>query len=266
MSNILKIMTCNIRVDVKVDADAGNGWADRKGICIEAMYSQSPDVICLQECKGNQYEDLRLGLPTFDGYGISNTLTGYNPSNAILYRRSRFDLITVGGHWLSETPHIANSKSWDSSLPRFVNWVHLKDRETGSEFRVWNGHFDHIGQKAREGQARLIVEGAKPFPAELPQFFTADCNGDAENPAIGVLKDGGWIDTYTAVHGPDEPGHTFHGFIGPKHVGKVGKMDFVFCRGSVKPTAAEIIRHCRNDRYPSDHYFVSAEVELDQPA
>lgn len=266
MSNTLKIICCNIRVDVQVDAKEGNGWADRKGICVEVMYGQHPDVICLQECKGNQYEDLKRGLPTFDGYGLSNTLSGYNPSNAILYLRSRFDLVTAGGHWLSETPHIADSKSWDSSLPRFVNWVHLRDRTSGRQFRVWNGHFDHIGQKARVEQARLIAEGAKPFPADLPQFFTADCNADANNPAIKALKDGGWIDTYTAVHGPDDPGNTFHGFIGPKHTARIGKIDFVFYRGPVRPTAAEIIRDCRNGRYPSDHYFVSAEVELDQPA
>ncbi len=263
MSNQLKIICCNIRVDNQADAKAGNGWSDRKGICVEVMYGQHADVICLQECKGNQYEDLKHGLPMFDGYGLSNTEKGFNPSNAILYLRTRFDLITAGGHWLSESPHVASSKSWDSSLPRFVNWVHLRDRTSKREFRVWNGHFDHIGQVARVNQARLVVEGAQALPEDLPQFFTADCNADASNPAIDVLKKGGWTDTYTAVHGPEDPGFTFHGFIGPKYVAKVGKIDFVFCRGPVKPKAAEIIRDSRNGRYPSDHYFVSAEVTLE---
>ncbi len=266
MSNRLKILCCNIRVDVEVDAKAGNGWADRKDLCAEVVYGQHPDVVCLQECKGNQYEDLRRGLVLYDGYGISNTLKGYNPSNAILFLRSRFDVITAGGHWLSETPHVANSKSWDSNTPRFVNWIHFREKASGREFRVWNSHFDHIGQKAREEQARMIAEGAAVFPADLPQFFTADCNAAANNPAIAALTGGGWIDTYTAVHGPEDPGNTFHGFIGPKHEAKVGKIDFVFCRGPVKAFSAEVIRDERNGRYPSDHYFVSAEVELDPQA
>ena len=40
------------------------------------------------------------------------------------------------------------------------------------------------------------------------------------------------------------------------------KIDWIFSRGAVKPVAATIVRDGRNDHYPSDHYFVSAEVEI----
>jgi len=261
----MKILCCNIRVDVREDGEAGNGWDDRKGFCLEFIRAQSADLICFQECREAHYQYLKGGLPEFDSFGLANPDAVFNPGNAIFFSRARFQMVSAGGFWLSETPHIAGSQSWDSARPRFVNYVHLRERDSGREFRVWNGHLDHIGQVAREKQAQCIVEAAEALPEDFPQLFTADCNAEASNPAIDNLKAGGWIDTYTAVHGPDDPGFTYHRFMGPAYDGKTtGKIDFIFCRGPVKTHAAEIIRDSRDGRYPSDHYFISAEVTLDQ--
>jgi len=264
----LKLLCCNIRTNLPADEQAGNGWSARRELCAEVMVAQGADVICLQECGNAQFEDLLSLLPEYDSFGLANPGDLFNPSNAILFRREYYELISAGGFWLSETPHVAGSKSWDSAHPRFVNWVDLRERSFGHEFRVWNFHLDHISQTARERQAQLIVEAAAAFPEELAQLFTADFNADAANPAFAVVKAGGWLDTYAAVHGPDDPGFTFHAFLGPKFPisrppEKVtGKIDFIFTRGPVKTLAAEIVRDDHNGRYPSDHYFVSAEVAL----
>ena len=265
---VLKILCCNVRKNLLEDEQAGNGWDARKEFCTEVIVSQCPDVICLQECFNAQFEDLRCRLPEFDSFGLANPGVEFNPSNLIFFARDRLEMISAGGFWLSETPHVAGSQSWDSAHPRFANWVHLRERGSGREFRVTNTHLDHIGQTAREKQAQLIVEAAAALPDDLPQLLTADFNADAANPAIEVIKAGGWLDTYAVVHGPHDPGFTFHAFLGPKLTEarppeKIkGKIDFIFCRGPVKMLAAEIIRDARDGRYPSDHYFVSAEVEL----
>lgn len=264
----MRILCCNVRRNMPEDEAAGNGWDERKELCAEVIGTQRADVICLQECTSDPYRDLLSRLPGFDSFGLANPDMTLNPANAILYLSNRFEMVSAGGFWLSETPHMAGSKSWDSARPRFVNWVQLKDEESGLEFRVWNGHLDHIGQVAREEQAQLIVEASQALPQDLPQLFAADCNADAANPAIERLKTGGWLDTYEAVHGPGDPGFTFHAFLGPRCAEErpkdkiKGKIDWIFCRGPVKPLAAEIIRDGRDGRYPSDHYFVSAEVTL----
>ena len=49
---------------------------------------------------------------------------------------------------------------------------------------------------------------------------------------------------------------------GPDHSSEVGKMDWILARGHVRARAAEIITTERDGRFPSDHYFVSAQVEL----
>ncbi len=149
-----------------------------------------------------------------------------------------------------------------------MNWVQLKERGSGREFRLWNTHLDHIGQVAREKGAELIVQASAALPKAFPQLLTGDFNAHAANPAIKRVAAGGWTDTYSAVHGPADPGFTAHGFLGPRHAEKLpngkrgARIDWIWCRGAVKPLAAEVIREGRNGRYPSDHYFVSAEVNL----
>jgi endonuclease/exonuclease/phosphatase family metal-dependent hydrolase len=265
METNVKILCCNIRVNVPADGEAGNGWNDRKALCLDVMRAQAADIICTQECRDVHYADLRQGLPEFDSFGLSGP-GDFHPTDAVFFARSRFDLVSSGGFWLSETPHIAGSQSWDSACPRFANWLDLRDRESGQEFRIWNTHYDHISQIAREKQARCIVEASEVFGGSLPQLFAADCNADASNPVIDVMKAGGWIDTYTEMHGPADPGFTYHAFIGPKYAevrkNTTGKIDFIFHRGLVKTLSAEIIYDSRDGRYPSDHYFLSAEVRI----
>lgn len=263
----MKILSCNIRVNLQEDQDAGNGWDDRKDLCLDVMRSRSADIICVQECRSVHLADLKRGLPQFDTFGLSNPGEGYHPFNAIFFLKDRFVPISSGGFWLSETPHVAGSQSWDSARPRFANWVDLTDRETGRDFRMWNTHLDHIGAVARVKQAEVIVQGSEVL-GDLPQLLTGDFNTDASDPAIATLKSGGWTDTYETVHGPVDPGFTYHGFLGPEFLvhkpnARIkGKMDFIFARGPVKPIAAEVIRDGRDGRFPSDHYFISTEVEL----
>lgn len=268
MGEKLKILSCNIRVDVPDDSLSGNGWNDRKAYCAVVILAQNADVICVQEAQNVHYSDLRVSLSGFDSFGLQNPALDFAPCNAIFYSNSRFEMASAGGFWLSETPHVAGSISWDSARPRFVNWIDLKDKQSGRQLRVWNLHFDHIGQLARENQARVLVEGSGAFSEEWPMLLTGDFNCDASNAALDIVKSGGWVDTYEALHGSEEPGITYHAFKGPEFATArppetfVGKMDFVFCKGPVKPLTASIICDNRHGKYPSDHYFVSAEVEL----
>ena len=148
--------------------------------------------------------------------------------------------------------------------------VRLLDVESGVEFRVVNTHLDNGPQLARENQARIINENAAAYPDDYPQILTGDMNCDRRSEAIASYKAAGWQDTYEAVHGPGEPGNTVHWFLGPDHMRRTesfdwwpddqGKVDWIFTRGDVKVTDAGIVRDHENGRYPSDHYFVSAEL------
>jgi endonuclease/exonuclease/phosphatase family metal-dependent hydrolase len=212
-----------------------------------------------------QFADLKAAFPEFDSYGLMDEPQTLRPMNVVFYRREAFELICAGGYWLSETPHVTGSQSWDSACVRLANWLRLVDRASGKEFRIINTHLDHRGQMAREKQALLICEDAASYPEDYPQILTGDLNCDCQNPAIGVLKRNDWIDTYGAVHGTEDPGLTYHAFQGPAFdagQSRCGKMDWVFMQGQVVVKGAEVVMDERDSRFPSDHYFVTAEIEL----
>lgn len=267
------ILTANIRVALPEDDKAGRGWKDRRELCAEVISRRGPDIICLQEVLGEQVADLQASWPEFATLGfpgpeMDEFATGYHgiAKNPIFYARDRYELIGAGGFWLSETPHLPGSMSWGTARARHMNWVRLKARDSGRQFRVLNTHLDHQSQAAREKQMSLILAESARYPAGFPQLLAGDLNVDARSPVADLIARAGWSDTYAAVHGPAEPGYTAHGFKGPDFSpipgNHTGKIDFIFSRGAVQPVAAEIIRDCHAGRYPSDHYFVSARVTL----
>lgn len=265
-----RVLSCNVRVPLEEDAAAGDGWEARRELCGDVIAKQDGDVICLQECRPVQMEFLKERLPGYEWFGLSNPGTAYSPNNAILFRRDRYELVSAGGFWLSDTPHVAGSKSWDSDAVRHVNWVHLRDRESGRELQVWNTHLDHRGHEARAQGAQLIVDACRAYDATgVPQVLTGDMNAPLAHAAIKAFKAGGFVDSYEAVHGPGDPGHTYHRFLGKRYLAsiggkpKLGRIDWIFVRGAAKAEAAEIIRDGEGDRYPSDHYFMRADVVLE---
>ena len=259
----MKILSCNIRCYGAEDGK--NNWVNRKDLCVAVIEAQAPDVICFQEMWAEQFADISSSLTGFDWHAMVDEPVGRRPMNCIFYRPDRYRRISAGGFWLSETPHIAGSMSWDSACVRLANWIRLESRETGAEFRVVNTHLDHVSQVAREHQAKLIVEDAVAYPEAYAQVLAGDMNCDMANRAIETFKAGRWVDTYGTVHGAEDPGYTFHQFMGPEYSSAIGKMDWIFSRGQVKVIDAAVITDSLGGRFPSDHYFVSATLEVREP-
>jgi endonuclease/exonuclease/phosphatase family metal-dependent hydrolase len=260
----MKILTCNVRCFGAEDGE--NGWSHRKDLCAKVIESQSPDIICFQEMWAEQFTHMAAAFSSYGTYGIADMPNSSDPQNCIFYREDIYTLISAGGYWLSKTPHVPGSRSWESACVRLANWIRLQDRATKREFRVINTHLDHVNQVARENQAQLIVEDASAYPPDYPQILTGDMNCDTTNAAISVFKVGGWRDTYGSVHGTENPGHTYHAFLGPAHETRIGKMDWILMRGDISCPHAGIVTDSVNGRFPSDHYFVSAEVSMGEQA
>ncbi len=254
----MKILSCNLRGYGEEDGE--NAWLYRKDLCINTIKSEDADIICFQEMM--QISDMKSAFPDYDMYGMAHEPGERYPRNCIFFRRKNYNLISCSGYWLSETPHIPGSKSWDSRCIRLANWVRLEDRARGVECRVVNTHLDHVSQQAREKQAALIVEDAAVYPDDYPQILTGDMNCDTSNRTIDIFKAGGWLDSYGAVHPTENPGHTFHAFKGTEYDGSTGKMDWIFFKGAFSVTGAEVITGALDGRFPSDHYFVSADVSV----
>ena len=257
----MRVLSCNVRLDNPA-VDQENQWACRRAWCCDAIRSIKPDVVCTQELGRAQFLDLAAALPGPDAFGMADTVTGRAPMNALFYRRDAFERISAGGYWLSETPHVPGSSSWDSDCIRLANWLRLVERASGLEFRVLNTHLDHVSQAARENQARLINEDAAAYPPAYPQVLAGDLNSGPANPVIAAFRGAGWCDTYRAVRGEADPGTTFHRFLGPALDVAGAKIDWIFFQGRARATGADIFRAARDGRFPSDHYFLWADIEL----
>lgn len=270
------VLTCNIRVALAEDDAAGYGWAARKDLCAEIIRSRNPDIVCMQEVLRVQNKDLKKLFPGYMLFGFegpemdAHQDDGYYgiAKNVIMFSTKRYELVSAGGFWLSETPHLPGSASWETARARHVNWVRLKERASGVEFRVVNTHLDHKGQKARVEQIKMIMAESALYPAVFPQIFAGDFNAHGDNPVYDIIKQAGWTDSYDAVHPEGYRGYTAHGFMGPDYakklkperLGKDLRIDHIFLRGPVRADAGEVIVDSKNGKYPSDHYFLSARI------
>jgi len=84
---------------------------------------------------------------------------------------------------------------------------------------------------------------------------------------LKLATDAGWSDTRNTTPEPRDDGNSTHGFLGDKNpkseaASKRGPIDFILARGPLATLDWKIVRDSRNGRYPSDHYFVSARLEL----
>ncbi len=266
-----RILCCNIRVALPEDEAAGHGWPQRKALCAKVLHQYKPDIICLQEVLRIQNEDLKKAFPGFVSFGFEgpemdtgdNTYQGI-AKNPIFFSGKRYELLSSGGYWLSETPLIAGSKSWDTARARNANWVRLRDKATGKDFRISNLHLDHESQFAREEQIKLVLSEAGQYHPQYPQILTGDFNSNPSNNVYALVTSGGWQDTYVQTNPDAESEPTFHGFKGANYERKedAARIDFIFTLGKVKPAHSEIVKDHEEELYPSDHYFVLADVAV----
>jgi endonuclease/exonuclease/phosphatase family metal-dependent hydrolase len=261
----MKILSCNIRFSTMQNDHGVRAWKSRCQPCLKAILRENADIIALQECCNDQFHDLQAALQQdYDSFWMNSFTDERYPENAIFFRRS-FGISSRGGWFLSETPQLPGSKSWGSECVRFVNYVVLHSQE-GKRFRIINTHFDHASQIAREKQAALVCEEADAWNA-IPQILTGDLNCDAQNEAIRILFNNSWRDTWIECHPGENAPLSFHAFEGENFKGDPGlcgngKMDYVLVRGPIRTKNAEILRPQPGEIYPSDHFFVSADIDL----
>ena len=260
----IRIVSANLRQIRPEDEKSGNGWEQRKELCRDVLLAQSADIFCFQENFLPQIKYFQEKLPDYEYYNsVYKPKYPNDPFNPILYSAKRFEKLDAGGFWLSDTPEVTDSKFSEAYTSRFANWILLRDRQTGQKLYILNTHLDHKSNPARIKQITVLLNFARTLPGDVPKILTGDLNSGMDAPPAQLIRAGGWHDSYTAIHGPAEAGGTAHRFGGAKFLAtpegaKRKKIDFIFHK-LLKPVSAEIIRDNREGKYPSDHYFVSAE-------
>lgn len=264
-----RLLSCNIRVStLEEDARKGYGWEVRKKICLQVIRDRRPDLICMQEVVPQSYNELAASLKAYGSSGFAGPdmdryPEGYHgiAKNVIFYRKQRYELVASGTYWLSDKPLLAGSASWGTARPRQCNWVRLRDRRTGCEFRVVNLHLDHKSSEARRRQMAVVLDECAQYAAGFPQLLAGDFNSTLADAPVQNALQAGWSELYLVMHGGRDSGYTYHAFLGENYPHpERGRIDFIFSRGSVRPVSADRVLDRPCGLYPSDHYFLQADL------
>lgn len=247
--------------------DGENRWELRKDLVAEVMREQAPDIMGLQEVYHFQLDYLLEELPQYGALGVGREGGIHGEYSPILYLKERFEVLDYGTFWLSGTPALP-SATWGNRYKRLCTWARLKDLRVERSFYIYNTHLDHESQTARQKSVELIMERITARDPADPFLFCGDLNAGEDSRLIGYLKGHAsfsgenpvpLIDSWRVVHPHNPENGTVSRFTGSL---ERYKIDYILVTPRTRVMEAEILRSHREDRYPSDHYPVSARLHL----
>lgn len=253
----LRVMTFNVRQPDKDDGE--DCWEARRDLLVDTIVDASPDVIGTQELFLVQAEYIVERAPQYSWFGSGRFGDQRDKHVGIFYRRDRFRVAASGDRWLSTTPEVPGSSSWNIIRPRQLTWGMFEGVDTGG-FCMLNTHFPYrvCEQEARHHTALLINERLATVPSSTPVIVTADFNSPADGDIYRLLC-GGLRDAWCDAIVRTGPVGTLNGF---GRVKAERRIDWILYRGNWRVLEAETITAQRNGRYPSDHFPVIATFSV----
>jgi endonuclease/exonuclease/phosphatase family metal-dependent hydrolase len=260
----IRVITLNIRMDTP--ADSINAWPNRARMVCNFIKNEKPDLLGMQEVLLHQYEVLDSALTGYASVGVgrSDGAKG-GEMNPVFYRKERYDMARTKTFWLSETPEIAGSLAWGSSLPRIVTWIELVDKNSHEHLFFFNTHFAHDSDSARIMSSILLLNKVKAISSGFPFIITGDLNmlptskgysiltGPAES--VPLLRDSHSI----SGKRPYGPEYTFNNF---SDKGGSGRIDYIFVKDGMKVLDHGTLVKKERGVYISDHWPVEAVVSF----
>lgn len=252
----MKVVTYNIRGDFGVDGK--NDFCFRKPLILEKLAKEKPDIIGFQEVLPHVAAWMREALPEYDvvGCGREKDLTGEQMT--VIFRRDKFQLISMQTFWLSPTPNVPGTRYAEQSwCPRTATELVLREAATGKVLRVVNTHLDHEGSLARQlGLSQILKHlDAVDFFPDAPVLLMGDFNAAPDSPELQAFSQYPEYKNATA-----DIGVTFHGF---NTTDAFGQIDYIFVKGNVSVVSAEKWMDEQDGVYLSDHYPVCVLFQLD---
>ena len=257
----LNLMTFNVRFANERDGE--DYWDKRRDMAFRMIRAEAPDIMGTQEVLFRQRQELDRALTEFGSVGVGrDDGKAAGEHCVIFYRKARLTLKQSGTFWLSDTPEVPGSKSWGNRITRICTWARLQDKKTGKGFVVYNVHLDHESQPSREKSITLIFERIRKRGNSDPVILMGDLNAGEGNPAVIAVRaetDVIMRDTFRVVEPTAHEVGTFHAFRG----GKTGeKIDYIFVDYDFSVLKAAIVHTNEGGRTPSDHFPVTAKVQL----
>ncbi|MGM1055611.1 MAG: endonuclease/exonuclease/phosphatase family protein [Bacteroidota bacterium] len=256
----IELMSYNIKYANENDGE--NSWSFRKDHLGSQIKFYQPDIFGVQEAVLAQLEYFEEKMPDYNYVGAGRDDGKIKGEfSAIFYDSTRFEVLKEDTFWLSKTPGKV-SVGWDAALPRVCTYAKFRDKNTRENFWVFNTHFDHIGEKAREESAGLIWKMIQELNSEdLPVVLMGDLNLEPNAPGIKFLSEK-LNDSKTIAELDFGPEGTFNGYNFNEPVTR--RIDYIFTsKGDIAVKKYAILSDSKDLKYPSDHLpvFVLLQIE-----
>lgn len=259
----IRVLCWNIRYASQGDLGP-RAWTARRDAMAAAILQQNPDILCVQEALRPQLDDLAKRLPGYAWKGVGRDDGKDAGEFCAIFCRDTWMVLDSGTFWLSDTPEVVASSTWGNVVTRICTRATLQ-RPDGEKLEVWNAHWDHVSEPARQKSAQLIARRLQERKEPLPFVLCGDFNCGEDSVGVKTLKAAALslTDTFRTAH-PDEPAEkcgTFHGWS--EHISGA-KIDYILVPPGdrVRTITAGILRPRPESGYASDHDAVFAVIRL----
>lgn len=253
-----EVMSYNIKFANENDGE--NSWSKRKDHITNQIKFYEPEIFGVQEALVSQLKYFQAEMDNYEFVGVGRD-DGKEAGefSAIFYNSQEFEVLENNTFWLSETPDEI-SVGWDAAMERVCTYAKFKDKNSGKFFWVFNTHFDHVGEKARENSAQLIWEKISTLNKEnLPVILMGDLNLEPDTSGIQFLMHK--MNDSKTVAGLDfGPDGTFNGYNFKEPVTR--RIDYIFVSDNIEVKKYAVLSDIKDLRYPSDHLPVFIELEF----
>ena len=257
----VRVLSFNIRYGTA--RDGNHVWPNRREFVAATIRDHAPHILGIQEALRFQLDELGAALQGYREFGVGRddgrTAGEYA---ALLIDTLRFQVLSNGHFWFSDTPDVPGSKHWGNNVTRICTWTRLYDRATRDTLRAYNVHWDHESQPSRERSAQLLLQRIAADGALGDRILVlGDFNSDENNPAFRALTGSSSVvlrDTYRALHPGATNVGTFNSFRGDS---TQGKIDAILIGPGWTVLDASIDRRRWGELWASDHFAVAATLK-----
>lgn len=250
-------------------------WGNSQTAVSQCIVDMGLDILGLQEADTEMIGNVTAYLKS-NGMGYSSLFFypdeerhDRQSADGILYKSSRFEMISVQRYWISATPD-HQSYGWDEDGYRYRNafFCHFYDKYLARHFNVTVVHGPQYPESRSHASDIMIAMEKKLNTERYPSFFIGDMNADDSSDPFIVQMRQYCRDSQDEARSFTGPGYTF---AGPHTDAKPAKrLDYIYLHSDA-PDAFDVAGYHVNDSkykvngtwyYPSDHLPVYIEVTL----
>ena len=269
-------------------------WRQRRPVVVQQIHDADLDVVGLQEVStvdsglyrrnlvsGNsQFADLVNGLNDAGGqWRATNTSRGATNDTRIAYRSDRLELVSEGGRRFA---------SQVNENKRYFAWAVFKVKATGRTFLFVTTHLTPRSQSVREKQWRELLNDTRARADGMPVIVGGDFNSSKFHMPAGrmltAMKTAGFGDVLGQQYRSTTDDRaraeklvranigSFNNYkrsLSGYGKGRIGNsVDYIFASNDLKVREFRLVANV-NDKgavvgtLPSDHYLLTATVEID---